>query len=201
MSCPVTGIDPAGRTWSSCTVVTTTVSGPISPAALASAYSRSANPPPLPSRAPSSPTATQPLTTRPTSARSATATRRADRDAPLIEAAFRGGSARWPGSSRKNGSGSASRGTAMYTVLPSCRARCRTGSCAESGLAFTARARCHSGRSRSRAAAASAPVKFGIRPAAPGKRATRAAVSAAHTSWRRAALAASTSVAPPASRS
>jgi hypothetical protein len=52
-----------------------------------------------------------------------------------------------------------------------------------------------------RSAAASAPLKFGIRPAAPGNRATLAARIADHTSWRRAAFAASTSAAPPASRS
>jgi hypothetical protein len=109
----VSGMTPAGRTWSSCTVVTQTVCGPIRPAAEASANSRSAKPPPLPSRAPSSPAATQPITTRSTGATSARLTRRADRDAPLIDAAFRGGSLRWSGSSAKNGSGSASRGTAM----------------------------------------------------------------------------------------
>ena len=53
-SWPVTGISRPARTWSSCTVVTDTVSGPIRPAAVARANSRSANPPPLPSRAPSS---------------------------------------------------------------------------------------------------------------------------------------------------
>ena len=57
-SWPASGIVPAGQTWSSCTVVTQTVCGPIRPAAEASANSRSANPPPLPSRAPSSPAAT-----------------------------------------------------------------------------------------------------------------------------------------------
>src|SRR6266581_2545852 len=81
-----------------------------SPAAVASANSRSANPPPLPSRAPSCPAATQPITTRSTGDRSASVTRRAERLAPLIEAALRGGSLRWAGSRAKNGSGSASRG-------------------------------------------------------------------------------------------
>ena len=104
---------PAGRTWISCTVVTTTVCGPISPAAAASANSRSAKPPPLPSRAPSSPAATLPITTRSTGVRSVSLTFRADRVAPLIEDAFRGGSLRWAGSRAKNGSGLASRGTAM----------------------------------------------------------------------------------------
>src|SRR5689334_6603578 len=195
------GIVPAAQTWSSCTVVTQIVSGPIRPAAVASANSRSANPPPLPSRAPSSPAATQPITTRSTGASSASVTRRAERVAPLIEAALRGGSLRCAGSRAKNGSGSASRGTAMYTVLPSSSARWRTGHWAESGLDFTVRAACQAGSPRSRSAAASAPVKFGMRPAAPGNRATLAARIAVHTSWRRAALLASSPAGPPASRS
>jgi hypothetical protein len=106
----VNGIVPAAQTWSSCTVVTQTVCGPIRPAAVASANSRSANPPPLPSRAPSSPAATQPITTRSTGDRLSSLTRRADRVAPLIEAALRGGSLRCAGSRAKNGAGSASRG-------------------------------------------------------------------------------------------
>jgi hypothetical protein len=200
-SCPVTGILPAPSTCISCTVVTHTVSGPISPAAAASANSRSANPPPLPSRAPSSATATEPITTRSTGDSEASATRRADRVAPLIEAALRGGSLRWSGSRAKNGSSSASRGTAMNTVLPSSSARWRTGSCAESGFALSVRERCHIAVARSRSAAASAPVKFGMRPAAPGNRATFAARIAVHTCSRRAAFAASTPGGPPASRS
>jgi hypothetical protein len=52
-------------------------------------------------------------------------------------------------------------------------------------------------RARSRSAAAPAPVKFGMRPAAPGTRATRSACIADHTSCRRAAF----SAGPPASRS
>src|SRR6266513_3163842 len=200
-SWPVSGITPAARIWSSCTVVTDTVCCPIRPAAAARANSRSAKPPPLPSRAPSSPTATLPITTRSTGESSASVTRRAECDAPRIEAALRGGSLRWAGSRAKNGSGSASRGTAMYTVLPSSSARCRTGSCAESGLAFTVPAACHTSVARSRSAAASAPEKFGMRPAAPGNRATRAALISDHTSCRRAAFAASTSAGPPASRS
>jgi hypothetical protein len=200
-SWPVSGISPAGRTCSSCTVVTITVSAAIIPAAEARANSRSANPPPLPSRAPSSPTATEPMTTRSTGVSSSSVTRRADRVAPLIDAAFRGVSASWSGSRAKNGSGSASRGTAMYTVLPSSRARCRTGSCGESGLAFTVAASCHAGSDRSSSAAFSAPVKFGIRPAAPGNRATFAALRADQVSSRSAALAARTSAGPPASRS
>jgi hypothetical protein len=60
-------------------------------------------------------------------------------------------------------------------------------------------AACQAGCSRSRCAAASAPVKFGILPAAPGNRATLAALIAAQTSSRSPALAASTSAGPPAS--
>jgi hypothetical protein len=89
----------------------------------------------------------------------------------------------------------------MYTVLPSSSARWRTGSCAESGLALTVLAACHTAVARSRSAAASAPAKLGMRPAAPGNRATLAAVISDHTSCRRAAFAASTSAGPPASRS
>ena len=89
----------------------------------------------------------------------------------------------------------------MYTVLPSSSARWRTGHCAESGLAFKVLAACQAGMARSRSAAASAPVKFGMRPAAPGNRATLATRIADHTSCRKAALAASTSAGPPASRS
>jgi hypothetical protein len=90
----VTGMSPAGRTWISCTVVTSTVAGPISPAAVATANSRSAKPPPLPSRAPSAAAATLPMTTRSTGASPAMPTRRAERVAPLIEAALRGGASR-----------------------------------------------------------------------------------------------------------
>ena len=50
----------------------------------------SLKPPPLPSRAPSSPTATHPATTRSTGSRSDTSTVRAERDAPLIDDACRG---------------------------------------------------------------------------------------------------------------
>src|SRR5260370_6144258 len=89
----------------------------------------------------------------------------------------------------------------MYTVLPSSSARWRTGHWAESGLAFTVPAACQAGRPRRRSAAASAPVKFGMRPAAPGNLATFAARIADQTSCRSAAFAASRSAGPPASRS
>jgi hypothetical protein len=113
MSWLVSGIVPGGRSWSSCTVVTQAVCGPIRPAAVARANSRSAKPPPLPSRAPSGLAATLPITTRSTGESSARVTRRASRVAPAIEAALRGDSLRWSGSRAKNGSGSARRGTAM----------------------------------------------------------------------------------------
>ena len=87
----------------------------------------------------------------------------------------------------------------MKTALPSSSARCRTGSCGESGLAFTLAARFHWAVARSRSAAASASAKFGIRPSAPGKRATFSACIADHTSWRRTDLAARTDASPPAS--
>ncbi len=87
----------------------------------------------------------------------------------------------------------------MYTVLLSSSARWRTGHWAESGLALTVPAVCQALRERSRSAAASAPVKFGMRPAVPGNLATLAARIADHTSCRRAALAASRSAGPPAS--
>jgi hypothetical protein len=89
----------------------------------------------------------------------------------------------------------------MYTVFPSSSARWRTGSCAASGLAFTVLARRQKGMARSRSAAASAPEKFGMRPAAPGNRATLAALMADQTSCRKAAFSASTAAGPPASRS
>ena len=87
----------------------------------------------------------------------------------------------------------------MYTTLPSWSARCRTGSCAESGFAFRAcRPPAIPAVSRSRfGGTASAPVKFGIRPAAPGNRATFAALMADQVSCRKAAFAARISAGPP----
>ena len=89
----------------------------------------------------------------------------------------------------------------MNTSFPSSNARWRTGHCGESGFAFRVRAAAHSGVRRNRSAAASAPVKLGMRPRAPGNRAAPSAASRSHTSSRRPALAASTSGLPPASRS
>ena len=57
-------------------------------------------------------------------------------------------------------------------VLPELKARWRTDLCGESGLALIWRALCHSGNVARRRAAISAPLKLGIRPRAPGKRAT-----------------------------
>ena len=59
----------------------------------------------------------------------------------------------------------------MKTTFPSTSARVRTGHCGESGLALTVAAASHSGASARRAAAASAPTKFGIRPVGLGTRA------------------------------
>ena len=74
MSCSVVGTAPAASTWSSCTVVTTMVCASTSPASAATASSRSLNPPPFPSRAPDSSTATHPVTTRSTGSSSPTST-------------------------------------------------------------------------------------------------------------------------------
>ena len=93
MSCSVVGTTPSSSTCSGWTVVTTIVCASTSPASAATASSRSLKPPPLPSRAPDSSTATQPVTTRSTGSSSSTSTVRALRDAPLIELAVRGSSA------------------------------------------------------------------------------------------------------------
>ena len=199
MSWSVSGISPSPTTCASWTVVTTTVSGPMRPASHAIAYSRSENPPPLPSRPPSGLTATPPVTTTSTGSSSATEMVRALRLAPLIELAFRGASASSSGSRRKKGSSSARRGTAMKTVMPSSNARCRTGHCGESGFALTVRAPCQAGSVRSSSAAASAPTKFGMRWWGAGKRPAPAATIASQTRSRSSAFAARSSGSPPAS--
>ena len=66
------------------TVVTTGVSGPMSPRVLTRAYSRSEKPPPLPRRAPSLPTATAPQTMRSMGRISLGWTRRPSLNAPLM---------------------------------------------------------------------------------------------------------------------
>jgi hypothetical protein len=171
------------------TVVASTVSVPIRPASASRANSRSEKPPPLPIRAPWRLTATLPQTTRSTGCSSAIPTRRPARAEPVMEAARRGGTWRRSGSSKMNGRSSARRGTAMYRSLPSARARARTGSWGASGLALTTRAARHAGSEASRTAAAAAPAKLGIRPVAPGKRATRSRSRRAQTRSRTACLA------------
>ena len=87
----------------------------------------------------------------------------------------------------------------MNSSFPSSRARWRTGHCGESGFALRVPAACQGSVPRRRSAAASAPTKLGIRPSGPGKRVALAARSAAQTSLRSSALAASSSADPPAS--
>ena len=60
---------------------------------------------------------------------------------------------------------------------------------------------CHAGTARRRSAAASAPTKLGMRPSAPGNRATLALRSASQTSSRSCAFAVSNVASPPASAS
>ena len=70
----------------------------------------------------------------------------------------------------------------MKTILPSRSARRRTGRCGASGLHLSRRAAFHSGSAAARAAAASAPTKFGIRSSmGKGKRAMPRADIARHT--------------------
>src|SRR4051794_6606098 len=114
-------------------------------------------------------TATVPHTTRSTCPRSSTPAGSPSASAFLIVGSP------W---TRTNGRSSARRGTAMYSVLPSWRARRRTGSWGASGFDLTTPAASHSGSPARRSAAASAPRKFGIRPRAPGKRAAPSSSSA-----------------------
>ena len=70
-------------------------------------------------------------------------------------------------------------------VMPRRSASARSGRCGESGLTLMAVARFHGSMSRSRAAAASAPAKFGMRPCGGnGKRATPSAASLSQTHCR-----------------
>src|SRR6185503_1649941 len=138
-------------------------------------------PPPLPTRAPSRRTATDPATIRSIFGISFGSVGLPSWLAPQMLAAARSRPASRRGSSSRKQRSSRRRGTAMNTRLPCWRASTRTGSCGASGLHLTTRAACHAGDSASRRAAASAPTKFGIRPTAPGKRATRRLVSSAQT--------------------
>ena len=77
------------------------------------------------------------------------------------------------------------------TVMPRRSAWARSGRCGESGLTLMTVALFHGSMSRSRAAAISAPAKFGIRPCGGnGKRATPSALSLSHTHCRAALLSA-----------
>src|SRR5262245_10695327 len=74
-------------------------------------------------------------------------------------------------------------------VMPRRSAAARSGRCGESGLTLTAVALFHGSISRSRAAATSAPAKFGMRPCGGnGKRATPSALSLSQTHCRAALL-------------
>src|ERR1700745_919770 len=77
------------------------------------------------------------------------------------------------------------------TVMPRRSASARSGRCGESGLTLMAVALFHGSMLRSRAAATSAPAKFGIRPCGGnGKRATPSALSLSQTHCRAALLSA-----------
>src|SRR6516165_10411324 len=82
-------------------------------------------------------------------------------------------------------------GVGTKTVMPRRSASARSGRCGESGLTLMAVALFHGSISRSRAAATSAPAKFGIRPCGGnGKRATPSALSLSQTHCRAALLSA-----------
>src|SRR6516162_5766123 len=82
-------------------------------------------------------------------------------------------------------------GVGTKTVMPRRSASARSGRCGESGLTLMAVALFHGSMSRSRAAATSAPAKFGIRPCdGNGKRATPSALSLSQTHCRAALLSA-----------
>ena len=69
-------------------------------------------------------------------------------------------------------------GVGTKTVMPRRSASARSGRCGESGLTLMAVALFHGSMLRSRAAATSAPAKFGIRPCGGnGKRATPSALT------------------------
>jgi hypothetical protein len=85
-----------------------------------------------------------------------------------METAFRALRPTLFGSRRRKGLRSLSLGMAMYSSFPSSSAVARTGSCGESGFAFTTWAWAHSWVRANRRDAASAPTKLGIRLLAPG---------------------------------
>src|SRR5690348_16162727 len=82
-------------------------------------------------------------------------------------------------------------GVGTKTGIPRRSASARSGRCGESGLTLMAVALFHGSMLRSRAAATSAPAKFGIRPCGGnGKRATPSALSLSQTHCRAALLSA-----------
>src|SRR6516165_9195470 len=82
-------------------------------------------------------------------------------------------------------------GVGTKTVMPRRSASARSGRCGEFGLTLMAVVLFHGSMSRSRAAATSAPAKFGIRPCGGnGKRATPSALSLSQTHCRAALLSA-----------
>src|SRR5436305_6980963 len=82
-------------------------------------------------------------------------------------------------------------GVGTKTVMPRRSASARNGRCGESGLTLMAVALFHGSMLKSRAAATSAPAKFGIRPCGGnGKRASPSATSLSQTHCRAALLSA-----------
>src|ERR1700736_272252 len=143
------------------------------------ANSRSLSPSPLPQRRPSRVTATEPQTMASSpgmSARDTSSDQRSPRDKLAAASILSGGIRR--GSSFLKPPRNLGVGT--KTVMPRRSASARSGRCGESGLTLMAVALFHGSMSRSRAAATSAPAKFGIRPCGGnGKRATPSALLAA----------------------
>src|SRR6516164_7447044 len=154
------------------------------------ANSRSLQPSPLPQRRPSRVTATEPQTMASSPGMSTRATS-SDQRSPcdkLAACSILSGGIRH-GSSFLNPPRNLGVGT--KTVMPRRSASARSGRCGESGLTLMAVALFHGSMSRSRAAATSAPAKFGIRPCGGnGKRATPSAQSLSQTHCRAALLSA-----------
>src|SRR6516164_2203759 len=154
------------------------------------ANSRSLQPSPLPQRRPSRVTATEPQTMASSPGMSTRATS-SDQRSPcdkLAACSILSGGIRH-GSSFLNPPRNLGVGT--KTVMPRRSASARSGRCGESGLTLMAVALFHGSMSRSRAAATSAPAKFGIRPCGGnGKRATPSALSLSQTHCRAALLSA-----------
>src|SRR6202030_1648503 len=115
------------------------------------------------------------------SARATSSDQRLPRDKLAASSILSGGI--WRGSSFLKPPRNLGVGTKM--VMPRRSASARSGRCGESGLTLTAIALFHGSISRSRAAATSAPAKFGMRPCGGnGKRATPSALSLSQTHCR-----------------